>query len=173
MDTILPDEYLALLKMLADTQYDEEEYVPEPEPWMDADSQALEKMRKARVTATELSTIDMTDMKSAKIKDMLTKHKNIKVGNYSIKIRKYDGHLHEDPNHPITVDVEVWIKKFKTDIGNPCNMDYRVDFSKDSRFAPCAWLKHFKGSSGTKIPLDTLHEIIRWLQAIKRLSGLM
>lgn len=65
-------------------------------------------------------------------------------------------------------------RRFRTPSGNPCNMDYRINLHKDNRFTNRPWLNEF-GPQGEAddVPIETVVDIIRWLQALKRMNAFL
>lgn len=169
MSSFTNQEYLELCRALAEAQYDstEEEELVEME-WIPSEPPA-----KKRFAPNTNGTIDMTDTRSNLIRNLLWKCTNIKVGNFKIKINSYTG---EPGQHGalVSMRLSVWEEKHKTPNGHPCRMDFPVNWAKDNRFTGRPWLKYFTGGyeNGT-IPIDTVVDIIRWMQAIKKLTAFL
>jgi len=177
MTNISKEEYLKLLEDLADdqygtTDYPEDNYVPD-EAWIPSESGAKEMIRFKNLHGK----IDVTKFKKEQIQDALYKCMNIQVGDFLIKIESYHGYPDKfGKGTNLTMDIEVWEKRYRTPSGAPCNMDFRIDWSKDNRFFTRKWLSYFGAgtrSAGINVPVDTVVEIVRWMQALKRMGAFL
>lgn len=177
MTSISKEEYLKLLEDLANDQYgnddvSEDTYIPD-EAWIPAESEAKAKIRLHSMHGM----VDVTGYRKDKIRDALYKCMNIKVGDFLIKIDTYHGYPDKfGHGSNLTMDIEVWEKRYRTPSGAPCNMDFRIDWSKDNRFFGRKWLHYFSNgtsSSASDVPVETIVEIVRWMQAIKRMTAFL
>jgi len=172
MSPISKEDYLKLLEEIADEEQDDVPDVSD-DSWIWSEAPIKEKIRFSNLHGI----VDVTKYRKDKIQDALYKCMNIKVGDFIVKIDTYHGYpdkLGKDVG--LTMDIEVWEKRYKTPSGNPCNMDFRIDWSKDNRFFGRPWLKYFSGgssSSASHVPVDTVIEIIRWMQAIKKMGAFL
>lgn len=169
MKSLTNEEYLALCQSLVDKQYDSatDNYDVNKMEWIPSEPEIKQKIKEANRSGM----IDLTTVHSSKIKEELTKCTNIKIGNFKMRINKSFGNL---VANGLTYSVEVWEERHKTPNGMPCKIDYPMIFSKDSRFKNRPWLEHFKnGSCAYKVPLDTIVDIVRWMQAIKKMSAFL
>lgn len=174
MNPISKEEYIALLEQLADEQYGDDstpELTIQEESWIPAEPYAKERMKAASVNGT----IDVTKFRKDKIQEALYKCVNIKIGIFLIRIEGYHGYpdkLGKGTN--LTMDIAIWEEKYTTPTGNPCKMTYRVDFFKDNRFYNRPWLNYFNTyGKAHNMPVETVVEVIRWLQAIKRMTAFL
>ena len=170
MNMVTKEEYLQLLKDIAEGQYNTEDEEPEIpiEAWIPATPPAKARIHPFR----EAGRIDVSNFKKDQIKPALFKCNNIVVLDFSISIlHRSDEPEKDKPDTDITMNLEVWEKRYKTPSGHPCNMDYRMDFERDKRFVGRPWLPLFNGSYGAKVPVDTVVAIIRWIQMLKRLPA--
>lgn len=172
---ISKETYLKLLESLAeqdDLESYESTYIPE-ESWIPSESRAKEEMMKAR--ARNQGTVDCLKLKKDKIKEAIYKNSNIKVGEFMIKITEYHGLLDKKGvGTDLKMDLSVWQTKYKTPSGNPCKMDYRMDFSKDNRFINRPWLNYFgPGGSAHNMPVEILIDVIKWMQIIQKLTAFL
>lgn len=164
-------EYLELIQKLVDNQYDEaiEDYDIEKMEWAPAEAEIKAKIPKLN----NRGMIDLTNVKSSKLKEEILKCGNLRIGSFKVVLT----HYHEVPTHAgaqFCVDLEIREEKLKTPNGQDCRIDYRADLLTDSRFKNRPWLKYFtSGSCGYNIPIDTVVEIVRWMQAIKRLTAFL
>jgi hypothetical protein len=177
MNAISKEDYLKLLEDLANDQYGydeqpEDTHVPD-EAWIPSESVAKEMIRMKNLHGK----IDVTKFRKDKIQDALYKCMNIQVGDFLIKIESYHGHPDKfGKGVNLTMDIEVWEKRYQTPTGRPCNMDFRIDWSRDNRFFGRKWLDYFGGgtnSSGINVPVETVVEIVRWMQALKRMTAFL
>ena len=169
MKSFTNEAYLALCQKLLEEQYDEalDDYNIEEMEWMPSESEGKKKREKANTSGM----IDLTEVKSNTIKPQLFKCTNLKVGLFKLRI----GHCNDDePDDKAAFSIEAWEERHKTPNGMPCKIDFPMIFAKDSRFRDRPWLKHFgSGSIAYRVPADTLVEIIRWLQVVKKLSAFL
>lgn len=166
------EEYLKLLENLDDQYGSEELDIDLPEDsWIPSEPATKEKILRSRAQ----SVIDVSQYKKDKIKLALYSCDSIRVNSFIIHISNYTGLPNRnDKNIELKLDISVFETKYKTPSGNPCKMDYRVNFSKDDRFKNRPWLNYFS-TSGTahNIPVDTVIEVVNWMQIIKKLSAFL
>lgn len=156
-------EYLDMCQKLLDAQYNEDDSDNslKDTAWIPAEPEAKLKMR-APLTS---NIIDLTNMKKDKITEYLCKGSLFKIHNFTIKTRDFD----EENN---LFHITLYEDRIKTPSGQPCKMTYPLDVGRDTRFTGRLWLNYFFGSGwGKKIPLETMVEIVRFLQIIKKLSA--
>lgn len=158
------DEYLRLIQQFLDQQYaDEKEIVAEEDHWIPAESPLKDKIPIAR----QSGIIDLTNAKRDRIAYAIVNASGLRVDNFLIKShRKQHNTLSPIPTWDVTLLEEVT----KTPSGNPCRMTYSLDVKKDTRFASCPWIDKFQNKSSANVDQNTLVDIVRWLQAIKRLT---
>jgi len=160
-------DYFKLLEEIAIEQYNSEdnfEAIPE-DAWMPAESPAKDRMKKKAFS----EVVDATNLRKEKIRNALTMFSNIKVGNFLIRVRNYSADLLDKGVFSITI----YERRYKTSTGNPCNMDVPAKLSEDDRFSGRSWLTYFDGAHGENIPIDIIIDIVRWMQAIKKLSAFL
>jgi hypothetical protein len=169
MNPISKQDYLKLLEAISEQQYSEPEEpaieVPESS-WIWGESPVKDRLR----TASLQQTIDVTLLHKDQIKKAIKSARNIKVGNFSIKIKGYyqSEKLNNDFMH-----LDIYERRTKTPTGQPCNMDYKAELTTDKRFAGRGWLSYFtKDSPGLarNVPIDTVVDIIKWMKALKNLT---
>lgn len=169
--SLTDQEYLDLIQKLVDHQYDDaiEDYDIDKMEWVPAEAEIKAKIPKLN----NQGMIDLTHVKASKLKEEILKCGNLRIGSFKVTLT----HYHEVPTHSgaqFCVDLTVREEKTKTPNGQECRIDQRADLLKDSRFKGKPWLKYFKdGSYGHNIPIDTVAEIVRWMQAIKKLSAFL
>lgn len=170
MSELTNEEYLALCQKLVDQQYDDavDDYDISKMEWMPAESEIKEKMLKINRNGM----IDLTHVKSTKIKEEIFKCGNLKVGDFKIIISQFNG-IPSQEKDKLTCSLRLMGHQSKTMNGMPCNMDNDVNLKKDNRFNGRPWLKHFNSSYADNVPIDTVVDIIRWLQAIKKLTAFL
>jgi hypothetical protein len=160
------DDYLKLLREVADSDNDLEDCDIPEDAWIPAEPAAKELMN----ISSHRGPIDITKFRRADIGKTLLKYDSVLVGSFLVRIDKsYNG------NNPVThLDLELWEKQYKTPSGNPCNMDFRINIHTDSRFTNCSWLPLFSTrGNANNVLIATAVDIIRWLQAIKRIGAFM
>jgi hypothetical protein len=168
--TFTEEEYLDLVTRLAEQQYGSlDDIVVGDAEWMPSEAPIKEKMFRAK----NEGTIDLTKIKKDQIKDLLFKHNNIKIYDFLIRITFYHGEPGKDGAN-LTVDVSLYNEIHKTPLsGAPCKMTVPFSITKDNRFTKRPWLSYFVNSHGKNIPADTLVEIIRWMQVVKKLPAFL
>ncbi len=169
MKSLTDQEYLELLQTIVDQQYDDaiDDYDIDKMEWVPAESEIRKKIE----SLNHHGMIDLTNVKSSKIKEEIRKCANLRVGNFKIMLT----HIHPDPiKGDIGYDLNIKEERNKTPSGMPCRIDYRMDICKDSRFKGRPWLKYFKGEGyANNVPIDIVVEIVRWMQAVKKLSAFL
>lgn len=160
-------EYLELLQKLVDDQYDEaiDDYDIKEMEWIPSEPEIVKKKKKA---VNHNISVDLTNVKSTQLAREVNRAGNIKVGNFKIIVREY----HED-GYQLTCDLRVVAHQSKTMNGFPCNMDTDVNLAGDSRFKGRPWLSYFEYNRAENVPIETVVEIVRWMQAIKKLSAFL
>ena len=169
MSTFSKEDYLKMLEDIANQQYQEPEEPVEDVPadsWIWSVSPVKEKL----MTAKLHSTSDATNLHRDQIKKAIKNTRNIQCGPFSIKIKGYyqSEKLDNDFMH-----LDVYERRTKTPTGQKCNMDYRADLTSDKRFADRPWIIYFsKDNPGIakNVPIDTVVDIIKWMQALKKLT---
>jgi hypothetical protein len=170
MSELTNEEYLALCQKLVDQQYDDavDDYDISKMEWIPAESEAKERM----IKVNNNGMIDLTHVRSTKIKEEIFKCGNLKVGDFKIIISHYSG-VPSQEGANLTCNLRFMGHQSKTMNGMPCNMDSFVNIAKDNRFFGRPWLKYFHGSNADNVPIDTVVDIIRWMQAIKKLTAFL
>lgn len=171
MKSLSDQDYLDLIQKLVDQQYDDaiDDYNIDKMEWVPSEPEIKRKLHKANTAGL----IDLTTVRSDKLKEEILKCTNLKVGPFKVRIKRYNG-VPSQQGMQMTVDMEVWEERTKTPSGQPCRIDYPMIFVKDSRFKGRPWLKYFnQGNFGTNVPIDVAVEIVRWMQAVKKLSAFL
>jgi hypothetical protein len=171
MSSFTNKEYLDLLQRLVEQQYSDavDDYDVESMEWIPSEPEIKQKIHQA----SSSGMIDLTNVKSSKIKEELLKCTNLRVGAFKIRIKRYNG-VPSQKGAQMTVDMEIWETRTRTPAGNPCNIDYPMKFAKDSRFSNRPWLKYFdQGNFAINVPIDTAVEIVRWMQGIHKLTAFL
>lgn len=169
MNSMTKQEYLDLINKLLDQQYENDEpETPDPDShWMPAESPLKDKIP----ISVQNGVIDLTNAKKDKIKTSLTMAGGFRVDNFLVKVKR-----RQTNSLPVALvwDIELFEERFKTPSGNPCRMTYRLDVGSDTRFNQCPWVTSFgKGSSARGVSPDVFFDIIRWMQAIKRMTAFL
>lgn len=159
------EEYLKLLSELDEPAEDISD-----DSWFYADPPAKEKMLKARAFS---GSMDCTNFKREQILKAIKSNCNLQVGPFSIRIR---GFYHSEKADKAYMSIDLFEKKTKTPTGHPCNMDYKVDVMKDNRFEGRPWAELFNNhrqGTAINVPIETVVEIVKWLQALKKLTAFL
>jgi|SRR6185436_10169923 len=160
------EEYYNLIKSLVDQQYhDTSSDDVYQETWIPAESEIKQKIK-----SKDKGMVDLTDVKKDKIKDFILKSNTIKVGDFLIKITKSD--YTKSDMSDLKMNMCIYEEKTHTQAGGNCKMLYKLDSTKDSRFSKCNWNSYFNQFKyGNSITIDVLIDIVRWLQAIRKLTA--
>jgi hypothetical protein len=178
MTSLTKEEYLKLIEdaySQDEDEMDDYDHIPES-AWIPAESPAKDQMNRARAASSQ-GVIDVLKYRKEQIRDALYKCVNLKIGEFVIHVEEYHGRpaiKKMPPAAQLTMDITVYQEKYKTPLGAPCKMSYKMDFSKDDRFSNRPWLTYFNAQGGAhNIPVETVVDIIRWIQNIIRLSAFM
>lgn len=169
MKSFTDQEYLELIQQLVDQQYEEaiDDYDVDKMAWIPAEPEIKKKLE----SLNHHGMIDLTHVKSNKLREEIKKCANLRVGSFKIALTS----IRPNPvKGDIGYDLEIREERTKTPSGQPCRVDYRADIVKDSRFKGRPWLKYFLNNGvGTNVPIDTVVDIVRWMQAIKKLTAFL
>ena len=171
------DKYLEWLQKSIDDQYgdgkDNTKYNLDDMEWIPAESPAKEKLDQYKSNSIG-GMIDLTTVKSDKIKEEILKGTNLRVGNFKIRVSRYKGMPSKD-GFKLALNLTVWEERNKTSSGNPCKIDCALNFEKDNRFNNQPWLKYFiaRGNIADNVPIDIVVDIVRWMIVVKKLSAFL
>jgi hypothetical protein len=161
------EDFLKLMQQAIDSYHDDDDPIDEVEMIPEKEYEH----EPPKFIPNERGMIDLTKFKKDKIQEQLFKCTNLKVGKFTVIIKKYYGMPTEDKSN-VTVDISIMELKLKTITGNPCKMDLTINISKDKRFKDCGFLQYFTGNSyGNNVPVIIVVDLIRWLQAITKLMA--
>lgn len=169
MSTFSKEDYLKMLEDMANQQYDEPE---EPEVNVPTDSWVwgVSPLKEKLMTAKLHSTSNVMNLHRDQIKKAIQNTRNIQVGAFSIKIK---GYYQSDKLDNHFMHLDIYERRTKTPTGQSCNMDYKADLTSDKRFADRPWITYFsKDNPGhaKNVPIDTVVDIVKWMQALKKLT---
>lgn len=144
------------------------------EAWIPAVSPAKEKMDAARAASAH-GMVDVLKYRKEAVQEAIYKCMNLQVGEFIIHIKRYNGHPKDKQFvGPLTLDINVMQERYQTPSGAPCKMSYKFDFFRDNRFTNRPWLSYFDSSGNAEeVPVETLVEIIRWMQALRRMNAFL
>jgi hypothetical protein len=167
------EEYLKLIEEAYANEDDMEDYDIYDSSWIPSESPAKARMERARAAGNQ-GVIDVLKYKKEQIRDALYQNANFQVGEFLIHVEEYHGLpsiKKMPPNAQLTMDIAVMQEKNRTPSGAPCKMTYKMDFFKDNRFTSKSWISYFNSSGKAhNIPVETVVDIIRWMQALKNLT---
>lgn len=176
---ISKEEYLQLIEQYANEQYGGEQdlsdtYDISEDAWMPAESPNKENMLRA-LNSNRSGSADLTNVRKDKIQEALYKCTNIKVDSFLVRIERYSGEPDKfGKGVNLTMDISIWEERYKTPSGNPCRLTCRMNLHKDDRFENRPWLHQFsQAGTACDIPVETVVDIIKWMQAIKRMSAFL
>lgn len=163
-------EYFELIKRLVNQQYTQEEDSVVDDlsgSWIPAESEAKQKMMRLKENT---GFCDLTNIKKNKMKDFIIKSTGIRVGQFVAKIIKSE--YSEKNMKDLVLDITLYEEKYKTSLGNPAVLLNKIDPVKDYRFSKCAWVSYWNNFQvGKKVPIDTVVDIARWLQGVRKLTA--
>lgn len=169
MKSLTDQEYLQLIQQLVDQQYDDaiDDYDVGKMEWIPSEPEIKKKLE----SLNHSGMIDLTHVKSNLLREEIRKCANLKIGAFKITLT----HIRPDPiRGSVGYDLKIRETKNQTPSGQPCNVEYNANLLKDSRFRGRPWLKYFKdGSYASNVPIDTVVDIVRWMQAVKKLTAFL
>lgn len=183
MKSLSKEEYLKIIQSLQEDSSETDMYDDILDSnWMPAVSPAKERMERAKNRAHSYANIDVTNFKKDKIQEALYNFCNIKISEFLLRIETYHGRpefnkMYMKSNSPavsLSMDISLWQEVYRTPSGAPCKMIYTLNLFKDKRFTGRPWLALFDASGkADNVPVETVVEIVRWFQNIKKLSAFM
>lgn len=157
-------DYKKLIEEFYQNQYSSEgddEFTNDKHVWV-PDIAGSEKMERLKTLHNTQQVINATTFSAAEMKQKINDFRNIKIGNFIIKITTVYGP---------TVDVLIYEEQAKT---KPANITIKVNPNKDSRFQGRSWISYFdQFNVGKNIPTEEIYHIFRWLQAIYRMPAFL
>jgi hypothetical protein len=175
MKYLSKEDYLSLIESArrdAEGHDELDNYDIPDDAWMPSESPNKAKMERARA-ASAYGMIDVLKYRKEQIRDAIYKSMNLQVGEFIIHIRRYSGHPKDKQlDGPLVLDIDIMQEKYKTPSGAPCKMSYKFDFFQDNRFASQPWITHFDAAGHARdIPVETVVEIVKYIQIIQRLNA--
>ena len=172
MRNFTEQEFIDLVNYLNDRRYDYEEEEMAYDYGVYEDIDPVITIKKKSLIVQNNTWIDLTNANREKIRDSLFKFMGLKIGNYTIRIRNYNGKTCSEEDIALGMSITVYHDVFMTPLGCPCNMTLPLNVCKDKKFAELSWIGYFSdGGHGTEIPVETMVEIIRYFQVIDKLSS--
>lgn len=104
---------------------------------------------------------DLTNVKSSEIADKIMKNKYFKIENFSLSLENIAQNSLAE--HIFLYNLKIWEKID--------GINYQIKF--DKRFSACDWAKNFTYKGAEKLKLDTVVEIVRWLQSVEKLKAFL
>lgn len=174
MSSFSKADYLRLCEQILKDQYGDDEpdeYGVENQAWIP--SEPSSDLKKKISLPSNNGVIDLTSGKKDKIIDSMYKCSNLKVGNFIIKVTAYHGEPDTYNNKTyISINISIYENKQQTHLGRTSNMLSKINPNKDNRFENRPWLVYFKSfDKGINIPVEEFPDIVRWLQAIGKMSA--
>jgi hypothetical protein len=154
--------FLELAKKMTEDQYGEEDRSYQ-EILDEREYLASQEIRK-HIDAS--SSANISSMKRDKIKEAIVNNGNLVIHNFVIKIHRYQG----------SAEKAAYEKKDLFNISlhekGKNKMHNKVQIMTDYRFKEMPWISYFRDpiKGGKDIPIDTLIEIIRYLQVISKMD---
>lgn len=139
------EEYIKLINSIFESENMDYENIEETTPEEILFPETFQKNERKE-------TLNASNLKREIIENKLLKCKQILVGNFTIMINNYDDNY----------DIRLWETKKITPTGQKCNMQYKVNLTKDSRF------KSFQYKNLYNINKDILLDLIKHLQIIDK-----
>jgi hypothetical protein len=159
MGSFTRHEYLSLIQQLTEQQYGDslDKYNVQDMEWMPAEPLVKPKPPPEKI-------IDLTGLLHDQIAAELDKSTKFTLDSFRIRIYK---------NSLGTYSISVHENRKRTPNGFPCDMDFSVNFNKDSRFKNREWTKQFSGNCACDLTADGIVEVLRWLKASKTMLAFM
>jgi len=163
MKIITDEEYISLCISLNEKQYGNsiEDYDME---WIPSEPE----VKKPKNTANNY--INLTTAKLDEINEKIFIFNNLQIAQFKIYINRYNG-VPSSKGTTMTTDIICYEQKLKTPSGMPCKMEFPINFVSDNRFNNKSWITYFNGNKAHNIPIEKLIDIIRWFQALDKLSA--
>lgn len=165
-------EYYELIKKFFDQQYTQGEESVSDEflgSWTPADSAGKEKLEKLKLKESP-GICDLTKVKKDKMMDLIVKSSGMRIGFFIAKIVKSE--YYSKDMKDLMLDLTLYEEKNKTTSGKPGALLNKIDPIKDYRFSKCAWVSYWNNLTiGKNIPIETVLDICRWLQGIRKLTA--
>lgn len=170
MSRLNPQEYLELCERLAEQYYNQDEEIEEipEESWIPAESEAKEKLKRM---LNHNGFVDLTNASKSQVINRIHTSNNFKVGNFLIKITKFCG----APVEGIRADLIIYEDKtIRNKFFRDTKISVKIDPNKDMRFSSTNWKGYFNtDKKGIDIPMETIPDIIRWLQAVQKMKAFL
>lgn len=157
------DDYKKLIEEFYQNQYssEDDDLTNEKHVWI-PDIIGYEKIERLKSLQNTQQVINATTLSAAEMKQKINYFRNIKIGNFIIKITAIYG---------LTADVLIYEEQAKT---KPANITVKINPNKDSRFQGRPWISYFNQFNvGKNIPTEEIYDIFRWLQAIHRMPAFL
>ncbi len=167
MCSMTRDDYIKLYQELINDQYGSDDDLPENIEWIPSEPDIKKKISLPNVSGM----IDLSDAKKAKILASIHKCSNLQVNDFIIKITSYHGKPNDKHDAEVSLNISIYENKKQIHLGRISNMVNKVNILKDTRFINRPWLQNFSSYGGQNISLDQLCDIIRWMQALKKMSA--
>ena len=152
------EEYISFLNEQNNDNYD----IIESDPFEDKYAKTLSK-----INGNNNVVIDITSIKKEEIIKSIYNNTNLKIGDFFIKVTAY----HKEPgNKEESASITLTIYENKEQLSFNRKVINKINPLKDSRFDNRPWLIYFnKFSYGTKVPINIIPDIIKWLQVLTKI----
>jgi len=170
MSSLTKEEYLALIKELLEQQYieDNDTSIESENCWIPAEPAVKDKLP----FSVSGGAIDLSKDKKEKVRILMFQSNIFKVDHFLIKVKSPVAAKLADRTPSLTI--ELYEEKFQTPSGAPCRMEYKMNIPKDSRFNDFAHTSKFThGGCAIGVTEEVFIDLIRWLQAIKRMTAFL
>lgn len=157
------NNYKKLIEEFYQNQYssEEDDFINDKHVWV-PDITGSEKIERLKALQNTQQIINATTFSAAEIKQKINYFRNIKIGNFIIKITTVYGP---------TVDVLIYEEQLKT---KPANITVKINPNKDSRFQNRSWAAYFNQFNvGKNIPTEEIYNIFKWLQVIHKMPAFL
>ena len=158
------EEFLNLAKSLVDEQYDAN--VNDYQEVLDRGQEQLEKYQQQEKIIQANSSNNATDLKQEKIRAAIENSGNLEIGKFTLKILRPEGTRSKEYQKLREGLLNISIYEKGLD-----KLHRKVKVAEDNRFKEAEWISYFKDPlrSGREVPIETVVEIVTWLQAIEKM----
>lgn len=163
------EEYLEYINDVYHGEYYEEDH--SDTMWHDLHEIASERLEryKNQKNIPNTSSKDVSNCKSEEIKNYIFQYFELTVNDFIVKIHKYD----VSKNNLVKFGISFWYHAYKTPSGHPCNMVFKLNLKKDSRFNSQSWVEDSVENKLYNLSSEKLVEIIKYLQYVVKYKPLI
>jgi hypothetical protein len=115
------------------------------------------------------SIANVTDVKKNQLRDYIEKYRYFTIGDFSIRINSLTDEKFSVSRFGKRASVVIYENISDKKIPENYRKLHKVNPLKDDRFVDCEWIVNFYNSNGYNIDIETMVEILKWLQCLSKL----